>query len=172
MTPELRQAIAKRARDIQERFNGVNIDPVAVAMEAKRVFEDVTDAARCRWLTLELNGYAGQVDAHPLHEVLHVPAGSRLAAHVTAYRTQRGVDNVTRTELRHFFVESLAELAAVRAQVAASSGPPTLVLDFGPQVGGPTSPRSGEFGRDVFDRIILGFFAALHLQLGELVRWG
>ncbi len=169
MTPELRQSIATRARAVQVRLNEPGVDPVAAAVDAKRIFEDASDATRTRWLTLELAGYAEHVPARPLHVVLDVPAGDRLAAHVAAYRSQRGT-NVTPgqppAEFRHFFVEPLAELVATRARVAAGATGTSVVLDFGPEPGVPSYPRSGEFTRDVFDRVVLGFVAALHLQLG------
>ena len=37
-----------------------------LATEARRLFEDAVDELRSRWLTLELCGYAGHVDARPL----------------------------------------------------------------------------------------------------------
>ena len=170
MTPELRHSIATRARAVQVRLNEAGIDAVAAAKEAKRIFEDAGDAARMRWLTLELAGSAEHVPARPLHVVLGVPAGDRLAAHVAAYRSQRGT-NVTpgqqAAEFRHFFVEPLAELVATRARVATRATGTRVVLEFGPEQAVPSYPRSGEFTRDVFDRVVLGFVAALHLQLGD-----
>jgi hypothetical protein len=43
-----------------------------------------------------------------------------------------------------------------------------LVLDFGTHARDPSYPAVGEFTRAVFDRIVEGFLAALHLQLGSL----
>jgi hypothetical protein len=174
MTPELKQSIAARARDLQKRINE-RPPPLAVAEETNRIFEDAADEPRTRWLTLEITGYGELASAKPLHEVLRVPPGSRLPAHVSAYRTQQGWDASTsqvapRRAFRHFFVESLGELTAARDKLDRSTGGGSVVLDFGPQLGDPTYPTTGEFGRDVFDRILMGFEAALHLQLGTLLR--
>jgi hypothetical protein len=174
LSPESKQSIAARARDLQRRINERPPLP-DIAEEAKRLFEDAEDDARTRWLALEINGYGELVSTKPLHDVLQVGAGSRLAAHVTAYRTQRGWDASasqieTRREFRHFFVESLGELVAARDRLDRSASGGSVLLDFGPQPGDPTYPTTGEFSRDVFDRILMGFEAALHLQLGDLVR--
>jgi hypothetical protein len=48
----------------------MELDAVLLAREARRVFEDAADELRSRWLTLELCGYVGHVDARPLSEVL------------------------------------------------------------------------------------------------------
>jgi hypothetical protein len=171
MTPELRQLIGRRARDLQVQLNHAGIDPVGVADEARQLFEEAADGVRFRWLTLELSGYVDHVAARPLHDVLGVPSGDRLAAHVAAYRSQRGIIATPGRpggEFRHFFVESLGDLIAARERVAGSSAE-TLLLDFGPHPRVPAYPRSAEFSRDVFDRVVLGFLAALHLQLGTLV---
>jgi hypothetical protein len=136
-----------------------------------RIFEDAGDDVRCRWLTLETSGYAEHVDSRALHQVLGVPPGHRLAAHVTAYRTQRGVDATPGhlpAEFRHFFVEPLVALEATRAKVAASADTSALLLDFGPHPRDALYPTAGEFTRGVFDRVVAGFMAALHLQLGTL----
>jgi len=168
MTPELRQSIATRAHAVQRRLSEPDVDPVAAATDAKRVFEDAGDATRTRWITLELAGYAEHVPARPLHVVLGVAAGDRLAAHVAAYRSQRGTNIATSspTEFRHFFVEPLAELQDARARIATQTTGTRMVLEFGPEPGVPDYPRSIEFTRDVLDRVVLGFTAALHLQLG------
>jgi len=91
-----------------------------------------------------------------------------LAAHVAAYRSQRGTNIATSspTEFRHFFVEPLAELQDARARIATQTTGTRMVLEFGPEPGVPDYPRSIEFTRDVLDRVVLGFTAALHLQLG------
>lgn len=126
---------------------------------------------RTRWLNLELHGYGEHVDVRPLHLVLGVPASDPLAAHVTAYRTQRGLTSGvhgTEEEFRHFFVESLAELVNARDAVHRSGGTSLLQLEFGSHPTAPLHPKSSSFGRDVFDRVLSGFVAALHLQLGAL----
>lgn len=173
MTPELRQSIVRRARELQNRMRPTELDAVLLATEARRLFEDAADELRSRWLTLELRGYTGNVDARPLSEVLRVPpgdpVGSRLVAHVAAYRTQRGHDVTPghpRQELRHFFVEPLSALAATAEKLAGAPASPVVVLSFAeiPQA------RSVEFGHEVFARVLAGFGAALHLQLGDLAK--
>jgi len=110
------------------------------------------------------------VDVQPLHVVLQVPPNDRLAVHVTAYRTQRGLTTgpaAAPKEFRHFFVEPLSELARTRASLATSGGSSSLIeLEFAAHPSAALHPTSGSFSRDVFDRVIGGFVAALHLQLG------
>lgn len=173
MTPELRQSIASRARALQSRMRPEKLDAVLLATEARRLFEDAADELRSRWLTLELRGYAGHVEARPLSEVLRVlpgdRVGSRLVAHIAAYRTQRGYDSTpgsARREFRHFFVEPLADLAATDEKLAGPSPSPVVVLSFAET----QHAHSVEFGRDVFARMLAGFGAALHLQLGDLTK--
>lgn len=170
MTSDLRHSVASRARVLQDRLNQSRIGAVGAATEAMRIFGDAADDVRCRWLALELCGYT-DVDARALHQVLGVPHGDRLAAHVTAYRTQRGVDATPGhppDEFRHFFIEPLSELEAARARVVTSAGPSALLLDFGRHPRDARYPTAGEFVRGVFDRVVAGFMAALHLQLGTL----
>lgn len=162
--------LASRARTLQQRLHQ-RYDPLSAALDGQRLFEEAGDATRARWLTLELQGYAEHVPARPLHIVLGVPSGDRLAAHVRAYRSQRGIDATpgqAPVEFRHFFVEPLAYLVESHSQVARSVKTATLLLEFGPEPGVPSYPRRVEFTHDVFDRIVLGFVAALHLQLGTL----
>ncbi|MBI5532747.1 MAG: hypothetical protein HY898_08545 [Deltaproteobacteria bacterium] len=171
MTPDLKQSIAARGRSLQKRLHERVAEPIAAAMEAKRLFEDAADESHTRWLTLELTGYGDVVAATPLHQVLRVAPGDRLAVHVTAYRTQRGCDASSgrpQGEFRHFFVESLSELVAARDRLAKSASGVSVLLTFRPQLGDTSYPTTGEFSRDVFDRILAGFLAALHLQLGNL----
>lgn len=173
MTPELRQSIAGRARELQMRMRPTELDAVLLAKEARRLFEEAADELRSRWLTLELGGYVGHVDARPLSEVLRVlpgdPVGSRLMAHIAAYRTQRGYDVTPghpRQEFRHFFVESLPDLATTAEKLAKAPTSPVVVLSFAEA----QQARLVEFGHDVFARILAGFGAALHLQLGDLAK--
>lgn len=173
MTPELRQSIAMRARALQMRMRPTELDAVLLAKEARRLFEDAADELRSRWLNLELGGYVGHVDARPLSEVLRVlpgdPVGSRLMAHIAAYRTQRGHDVTPghpREELRHFFVEPLVEVAASAEKLADASTVPVVVL----RLMEARQARFVAFDHDVFTRILAGFGAALHLQLGDLAK--
>ena len=168
MTPELRRLLSEKARSLQLRMNHGRIDPVTAATEAFRLFADAEDAVRVRWLNLELHGYGERVASSPLHHVLGVPATDRLAAHITAYRTQRG--RAGGSEFRHFFVEPLGDLVATTASVATSGGTSDVALEFAPSFAAPTHPRTGTFSRDIFERIVAGFVAALHLQLGTLTK--
>ena len=172
MTPELRQQIGRRARGLQARIRPETLHALALATEAHGLFEEATDELRCRWLTLELAGY-GAHQARPLSELLRVlpndRAGARLVAHVAGYRTQRGMEvsaGSPSVEVRHFFVESLEDLVATEQKLSelGSTGAVALGLD------GPGGRRSVEFARDVFVRVLTGFQAALHLQLGDLAR--
>ena len=93
--------------------------------------------------------------------------GNRLVAHIAAYRTQRGHDVTPgrpRQEIRHFFVEPLLSITATADRL--SSPPLTVILSFAPA----RHAQSVEFGGDVFARILAGFHAALHLQLGDLTK--
>jgi hypothetical protein len=65
----------------------------------------------------------------------------------------------------HFFVESLGHLSteALRFRAARAA---TVRLDFGPGV--PGYPAAGIFPGDVFESVLLGFRATLHLQLGSI----
>lgn len=173
MTPELRQSIARRARELQMRMRPTELDAVLLAKEARRLFEDAADELRSRWLNLELGGYMEHFDARPLSEVLHVlpgdPVGSRLMAHIAAYRTQRGYDVTPghpRQEFRHFFVEPLPDLAATAEKLVKDLTSPVVVLRFAEV----QQARLVEFSHDVFARILAGFGAALHLQLGALAK--
>ena len=170
ITGELRQSVAIRARALRTRLNDPGADPVAAAREAKQLFEDAVDEAHTRWINLELVGFQDHVAIQPLHEVLRVPVGSRLAVHVAAYRTQRGIysSGVSPRPFLHFFVEPLADLVATRMRVLQSGGTSNLELRFGPQVGVPDYPTLAEFPRNVFERIVSGFTAALYLQLGDI----
>jgi len=167
MTPELRGLVGDKARSLQLRLNHGRVDPVTAATEAFRLFTDAAAAERVRWLTLELHGYGERVDSTPLNVVLGVSAGARLAAHVAAYRTQRG--RAAGVEFKHFFVESLHELVSASAR-GATGGTTELQLEFAPSIGAPSHPHAGTFSSDVFSRVVAGFVAALHLQLGVYVK--
>ena len=168
MTPDLHRLGSREARSLQLRLNHGRVDPITAATEAVRLFTDAQDAVRVGWLNLELNGYGDRVDSVPLHVVLGVVAGDRLAAHVAAYRTQRGRSHDG--EFLHFFVEPLRELVGASARVATLGDASDLELDFAPSTRTPAHPKSGAFSRDVFERVLAGFVAALHLQLGTLVK--
>lgn len=170
-TDELRRSIGGRAFALRSKLNDPSADPLEAATEAKRLFEEAVDEVRVRWLNLELGGYRDLIAVRPLHEILRVSAGDRLATHVSAYRMQRGFDisaGLQRREFLYFFVEPLGELVTARARVRSSSGTSALELSFGPHAALPDYPTTGQFARDVFERVVGGFVAALHLQLGAI----
>jgi len=157
------------AQNLRRRLNDHTVDIELMAREALDVFAAAGSPARVRWLTLELDGYGTAVHRARLPEVLGVPDGDRLAVHVPAYRAQNGriveAGELTGRSFQHFFVESLHELSAAAQQVRqGASG--ELRLDFGPDI--PNHPATLVFPADTFDRIMLGFRAVLHLELGSL----
>ena len=166
MTPEMAHSVATRARTLRAGL-APSADPVAAATAARHLFEDAGDEVRVRWLNLELQGYEPAMSAiGPLPRVLRVSPHDRLAAHVAAYRTQRAMRHRP-SELVHFFVEALPELVAARQQASSASGT-ELELSFGPDPRSNEYPATATFPRNVFDRVLGGFLAALHLQLGTL----
>jgi hypothetical protein len=148
------------------------IDIELLAMEASAVFEAARSALHVRWLALELQGYGAIDERSPLHEVLGVSAGDRLEVRVLAYRAQVGQivtsGGFTGRPFRHFFVEPICDLSAA-AQRVRGGVTGAFQLDFGPP-GVPNYPAGGVFPPDIFDRILLGFRAVLHLQLGSIVE--
>lgn len=171
-TIELRRLVASQAEALRARLNKPDIDPVGAAHDARQLFAEVGDDAHVRWLNLEIAGYRDLVAVQPLHMVLQVPQSDRLAVHVAAYRTQAGIvtSKGVPNAFRHFFVESLTDLVATRDRVRQSTGASDLELQFGPHVVVVDYPSSGTFPRDVFERIVSGFVAALFLQLGGIAR--
>jgi hypothetical protein len=115
--------------------------------------------------------------------------GARLVALVSAYRAQQGTTAAPAPRpFHHFFVESIRDLSEAARGFRAAGAPtvqpdfspdvvtadgalglvllPTVQLDFSPDV--PNYPTAGIFPGDVFDRVLLGFRATLHLQLGSV----
>lgn len=160
-----------RAQDLRRRLNDHGIDLESLARAAATLFEVAGRPVAARWLTLELQGYGSAVDHAPLHEVLGVEEGDRLAVHVSAYRAQQGriVTPAPRAgqPFRHFFVESIRELSEAAQRLRASSSI-EVQLDFDASLAG--YPTAGAFPANVFDRVLLGFRAALHLQLGSIAE--
>lgn len=159
-----------RARSLRRRLNDHAVDIALLAAEAAVVFADAGSATHVRWLELELQGYGSLGSVSSLHEALGVPPDDRLVVHVFAYRSQPGqiVEGTEGTgrPFRHFFVEALGDIvaAAERAKRGELGG---LRLDFGrPDL--PNYPGAGVFPSGVFERVLLGFRAALHLQLGSI----
>jgi hypothetical protein len=89
---------------------------------------------------------------------------------VLAYRAQVGQivtsGGLNGRPFRHFFVEPICDLSAA-AQRVRGGVRGAFQLDFGPP-GVPNYPAGGVFPHDVFDRILLGLRAVLHLQLGSI----
>lgn len=158
------------AQSLRHRLNDQAVDVERLAAETLDAFEAAGRTGHVRWLTLELQGYGAVEGRAPLEAILGVGEGDRLVIHVSAYRLQVGqiVEPGERTErsFQHFFVESLPELSAA-AQRVRNAGPDPLRLDFGQGI--PNHPATLAFPVDIFDRILLGFRAALHLELGSLV---
>lgn len=164
---ETRTAMTEDALPLRHRLNAPEADLVALASEARSVFAAAGKVAYAAWLDLELAGYGAAIEGRPVHEVLGVADGDRLVAHVTSYRAQRGeLTSAHPSALSHFFVESLAELVSAAQRV--KKGAPTVLLDFGPSLAEGGAPVA--FPVDVFDRILLGFRAVLHLELGNLTE--
>jgi hypothetical protein len=157
------------AQSLRRCMSDQAVDVERVAAETLGLFEAAGRAAHVRWLNLELQGYGGVVGQAPLEAILGVEEGHPLVVHVSAYRLHAGqvveAGANTGRSFQHFFVESLRELLAAAQRVRTiDSGP--LRLDFGPGI--PNHPATLAFPADVFDRVLLGFRAVLHLELGSL----
>jgi hypothetical protein len=158
--------------NLRARLNDQSADLETLAKEASGIFHDAGMPERQRWLDLELRGFGTLVDVQPLHEVLGVAPDHELVAFIARYRQQPGItwesgDPGGRPFL-HFFVEPISELKSASERVHEKVGTASVVLEFGPNGGSPTHPERGEFPRDVFDRVLLGLRATLHLQLGRI----
>jgi hypothetical protein len=160
-----------RARSLRRQLNDHALDIERLAQEADDIFAAAGKDAHCHWLRLELHGYGSAVDRAPLDEVLRAhELGSheraRLVAHVSAYRAQPGTTvEVSPRPFHHFFIESIHDLSEAASRFRAA-GAQEVRLDFSPEV--PNYPAAGTFPSDVFDRVLLGFRATLHLQLGSI----
>jgi hypothetical protein len=163
--------IRQQAQNLRRRLNEQTLDIEALATEAAGLFAAAGHDVHRHWLALELQGYGSEVDRAPLGVVLRADAlgpheGARLVAHVTAYRAQQGTTVAPAPRpFHHFFVESIRDLAEA-ARRFRDSGAQTVRLDFSAEV--PNYPAAGIFLGDVFDRVLLGFRATLHLQLGSI----
>ena len=168
---QINMDIRQRAQDLRRRLNEHALDIEPLAWEAAQIFAAARHDVHQHWLTLELQGYGSAVDRAPLGEVLHAHQlgpheGARLVAHVSAYRAQQGTMIApTSQPFYHFFVESIHDLSEA-ARRFRTAGAQTVRLDFSPEI--PNYPPAGIFPGDVFDRVMLGFRATLHLQLGGL----
>lgn len=139
-------------------------DPTAVATAAHALFSGVGDVVRANWLALELGGYGSVLDTTPLATVLTVRPTDRLAVHVAAYRAQQGRAPDAGMVFRHFFVEPLSQILNSREQARSWSGT-EIELNFSYSPSTPHHPTRALFPGDVFDRIVVGFGAALYFQL-------
>ncbi len=162
--------IRQPAQDLRRRLNEHALDIELLAGEAAQLFAAAGNDVHRRWLALELEGYGSAVDRAPLGDVLGANQlgpheGARLVAHVSAYRAQQGTMIAPAHPFHHFFVESIHDLSAAARRFRAA-GAQTVRLDFSPEI--PNYPPAGIFPGDVFDRVLLGFRATLHLQLGRL----
>lgn len=166
-----RSSLETRARSLQEKLCSPEFDVCDVAHKARSIFMTALDPVRTRWLDLELFGYAWVADARPLHEILGVPAGARLASDIAAYRAQVGrrwTTEESRDQLVHFFVEPLAKIVAARERVHAARVTGLIDLSFTDPPGADLYPSSATFPADIFDRILLGFSTVLHHELEEV----
>lgn len=160
----------EQSQSLRQRLNDHTIDIELLAKEAYDIFDAARSPVHVRWLRLELQGYGAVDGSSPLHEVLGVHEGDRLAVHVLTYRAQEGQviegGQPTGRPLRHFFIEPLREISAASGRLQGGS-PGALQLDFdSPE--GTGHQVIAEFPADVFDRVLLGFRAVLHLQLTSI----
>jgi hypothetical protein len=164
----------EHARSLRRRLNDHTVDLELLAQEAAVVFQNAGMAAHVRWLDFERQGYTWSAEARTLHEALGLLASDRLVVHIKAYRVQRAhvVDGNLAprgSTIAHFFVEPIAEVARTRLGVRTLARGQTVDLDFPPgRYRGATLRAS--FAADVFDRILLGLRAALHLQLATVAQ--
>lgn len=161
------------ARHLRDRLNDPSQDIEVAALEAVQLFAGVNWEAQARWLGFELQGYEANATSQRLHELFGVPMDARLVGHVAAYRAQPGSylsSTGAPATFSHFFVEPIRELIATRDRVRAAGVSGDLVLSFGPQPGLGSYPNEAEFSPDVFERVLLGFRATLHLQLGFVIH--
>jgi hypothetical protein len=98
--------------------------------------------------------------------------GDRLVVQVKTYRVQAGqlADGAKQgVTFHHFFVDPLRDLVAAQTRLrqVAREGQ-TIRLDFAENESKPYLPVAGVFRADTFDRVVLGFRAVLHLQLGAV----
>lgn len=162
--------VRERAESLRRRINAPSSSIVLLALEAGALFQDAHMDAQVRWINFEVSGYGEDTSALSVSKALGVQPDDRLAVHVAAYRSQpgRAVSGAALPDpiFRHFFVEPLQELETARDRVRAVAG--ELLLDFGAQPGDARYPTTVAFECDVFERVLLGFRAALHLQLGSV----
>lgn len=164
-TPSLDQIdLSAKARLVRRRVSNHSECLETLAQDALKVFSAARMDLQERWLKFELEGYAG-VGNEPkaLHDLLLTTVEHRLVMQVKSYRAQPAATEEERIAPVHFFVESIKELRDAQSRLAQlPEDANELQLSFA------ASQTSMSFGRDVFERILLGFRAALHLELTRL----
>ena len=159
----------ERARSLRRRLNDHSVDVALLAAEAATVFEAAHMPVHVRWLGFELGGYSS-AEAGSLHQVLGLPSGDRLVVHVKSYRIHEGRTGQG-ASFRHFFVEPVEKLVGAQRVVTAFGN--RALHDGRVRVDFPSGSYGGgaigaTFAPDVFDRILLGLRAVLHLQLASV----
>jgi hypothetical protein len=155
-----------RAQALRRRLNESDADLDALARQALDVFATANLHVQVRWLGYELGGYVEDGEAQPLHELLGLAPEHRLVTQVNAYRAQetaQGAGEGEQARLVHFFVEPVKELMSAQARVG-KLGPSTKSIRLEFSDGSPAA----EFSPDVFERILLGLRATLHLELTRM----
>jgi type III restriction enzyme len=153
-----------RAQAVRRRLNERDADIVLLARQALEVFSAANLHVQARWLAYELGGYTEGGEGRALHELLGLAPEHRLVTQVKSYRAQEGVhiERGERAPIVHFFVEPVRELVDVQSRVRELPSGGSLRLEF------VDAPTAGEFGIDVFDRILLGLRATLHMELTRM----
>ncbi|MDB5213401.1 MAG: hypothetical protein JWO86_1328 [Myxococcaceae bacterium] len=164
----------EHARSLRRRLNDHSIDIEVLALEAMHVFDSARLATQMHWLNLELLGYTSSAQSSSVHEILGLSAQDRLVIQVKTYRVQPGRlagGPQAGVAFHHFFVEPIRQLVEAQARVrGVPRSLDTVRLDFAVDEAKRDLPTSGEFSVDTFDRIVLGFRAVLHLQLGPIAQ--
>jgi type III restriction enzyme len=156
-----------RAQAVRRKLSGQTEDIEALAREALDVFLTANMRAHTRWLEFELRGYMQEREARPLYEVLGLSSEHRLVTQVTLYRAQRGVQwgGDDGMPLVHFFVEPVHDIVDAQKRLRElQRGGKVVRLEF------VDASTGGDFDAEVFDRILLGFRAALHLELTRMAE--
>jgi hypothetical protein len=160
----------QQAQSLRRLIGQHQLDIELIAHDSALLFGSAGHPAQTRWLEFELRGYASTFAELP--DALGVSPVDPLLLLIKSYRVQavRALyQGRPPLSSHHFFVEALGELVAAQGHVRSLPGP-VFRLDFIDNAGHPELPYAGETDRFVFDRILLGFRAALHLQLGHVAQ--
>lgn len=162
----------EHARSLRRRLHDHSLDIEGLALESMQVFTEGRLEPQMRWLKFELNGYTTDAESSSVHQLLGLDPSDRLVVRVKTYRVQSGhvADGPQKgAPFHHFFVEPLRALTVAQSGLRSSARDGQSVrLDFSVHESKPHLPAAGYFRADTFDRIVLGFRAVLHLQLGEV----